>query len=325
MTIKQAILQALEDLRTVANYSTIYHHIVDKKYYDFDKGKTPKQTVSAILGQFIRDGDTRVSRILQEGNTYVYYLTKYEPILDLEALSNNTSSSSSAKKALTQKSFEEKDLHKLLSTFLKNISTFSKTIFHQQSQNGKDSNQVWTHPDMIGVRFVDIKNKNTRNFIKAIDPIETFRISAYEIKKEINTDYDLKKAFFQAVSNSSWANFGYLVAFSVNSSLMEEIGRLNQDFGIGFIKLDAFPFTSRILFQPQLKKLNFNTIDKLCEINSGFATFFDHVERLITAEERIYKDLEDSFSGKICDPFFRADEPEAAIEEYCRQRNIPLE
>ena len=54
----------------------IYNHIAGKKYYDFGNAKTPASTVSALLGDFIRNGDSRVKRIKGAGGTYSYYLTR---------------------------------------------------------------------------------------------------------------------------------------------------------------------------------------------------------------------------------------------------------
>jgi hypothetical protein len=49
---------------------------------------------------------------------------------------------------------------------------------------------------------------------------DTLKLTSYEIKKEIKTDSELKEYYFQAVSNSSWANYGYLVAFEVGDNLI---------------------------------------------------------------------------------------------------------
>ena len=38
-----------------------------------------------------------------------------------------------------------------------------------------------------------------------------------------------------ALSNSSWANYGYLVTFEINEDLDEEMKLLNNAFGIGII------------------------------------------------------------------------------------------
>jgi hypothetical protein len=44
----------------------VLNHINEKNYYDFGVAKTPGSTISAILGDFIRNG-VRVKRIKQNG------------------------------------------------------------------------------------------------------------------------------------------------------------------------------------------------------------------------------------------------------------------
>ena len=89
MTIKEAILKSLEDLIIPVYNAEVYNHIVDKNYYEFLKGKTPASTISAKLGDFIRDGDSRVKRIKRSNGIYYYYLTKNEKEIDLELLNQN--------------------------------------------------------------------------------------------------------------------------------------------------------------------------------------------------------------------------------------------
>lgn len=76
MTLKEAVLKSLEDINGITNYLEVYNYILGKNYYDFGAAKTPASTISAILGDFIRKGDTRVKRIKQDGGPYSYYLTK---------------------------------------------------------------------------------------------------------------------------------------------------------------------------------------------------------------------------------------------------------
>ncbi len=45
----------------------------------------------------------------------------------------------------------------------------------------------------------------------------------------------LKNIIFQAVSKSSWANYGYLVALGNSDNLQDEMQRLHESFGIGII------------------------------------------------------------------------------------------
>jgi hypothetical protein len=322
MTLKEAILKSLDDLNAVTNYLAVYNHILDKKYYDFGAGKTPGSTISAALGDFIRNGDSRVKRIKQVGGTYSYYLTKNEQFIDSAILSGISSDViKTVNKEMKVQTYLERSLHLLLSSYLKNSSIYSKTIFHEQSIYGKDSNQIWTHPDMVGIKFLNLQTKASQNFIKSINSVETVKLSSYEIKREVNSDAELKKAFFQAVSNSSWANYGYLVAFEFSDNLTEEMERLNQSFGIGIIELNANPYKSKILFQPRYKDLDFKTIDKLCKISKDFERFIQQIDNLMTAEERYYKSTERELN-EFCDKYFLND-PE--IEAYCSEKHIPIE
>ena len=88
MTIKEAILKSLEDINVITNYSSVHENIISKGYYDFKDAKTPPATISALLGDLIRTGDTRVKRIKLTGGIYGYYLTKNENNLDLISLTN---------------------------------------------------------------------------------------------------------------------------------------------------------------------------------------------------------------------------------------------
>lgn len=320
MTIKEAILQTLEDLNKPLNYLEIYNHIMDRDYYPGFKGKnTPESTVSAQLGDFIRNGDTRVKRIKESGGTFSYYLTKNEASIDIESIV--PAITQEAKKTTKkQEIYEERDLHKLLSSFLKNADIYSKTIFHEQS-NRTDEHQKWIHPDMVGIKFLKLQTNESQTFLKAINRVDTFKISSYEVKKEINSDYELKKSFFQAVSNSSWANYGYLVAFEISDSLNDEMERLNQSFGIGIIQLKANPYESKIIFQAKYKDLEFKTIDKLCKINKEFARFIDQTERLMTADDKYVKATEKELD-EFCDRCFIND---TEIDKYCKEKHIPIE
>ena len=197
MTLKEAVLKSLEDINDITNYLAVLNHINDKNYYDFGGAKTPGSTVSAVLGDFIRNGDTRVKRIKQDGGTYSYYLTKNEQNIGIEILSGDTETHIVKPIKINKtKTYEERDLHKLLSSYLKNTDTYSKTIFHEQS-NGKDNNQIWTHPDMVGIKFLNLQTKASQNFLKSINRVDTFKLSSYELKREINSDSELKKHFFK--------------------------------------------------------------------------------------------------------------------------------
>ena len=320
MTVKEAILQSLDDLKDKANNSELYEHIIKQDYYDFGNAKTPKSTISAQLGDFIRKNDSRVKRIKGKNGIFYYYLSKYEDNIEFEY--NETIKSKTRKKESKQKkSYRERDLHKLLSSYLKNKNIYAKTILHEESKSSKDDHQKWIHPDMIGIEFLNLTSKANKAFMKVLNKADTFKITSYELKKEINTDYELKKSYFQAVSNSSWANYGYLVAFEISDNLKDEMERLNQSFGIGIIELKSNPYESTILFQAKFKKLDFKTIDKLCRVNEKYEKFIELTERILTIDEKNYESIKNELN-QFCDDYFVGD---SEIEQYCKDRFIPYE
>jgi len=149
MTIKEAILKSLEDLQKLSSSDEVYDAIVRNNYYQFIKGKTPKNTISAQLGDFIKNNDSRIKRTKGNGN-YLYYLAKHEQNINFDDFATATSEVTK-KEIKVKKTYQERDLHKLLSSYLKNKNIYSKTILHEESKNGKDDHQKWIHPDMIGI------------------------------------------------------------------------------------------------------------------------------------------------------------------------------
>jgi hypothetical protein len=162
-------------------------------------------------------------------------------------------------------------------------------------------------------------DETSKGFMKGINLVNTFEIYSYELKKEIKDDRDLKEKYFQAVSNSSWANYGYLVAFEIKDNLKDEIKRLNQAFGIGVILLNQNPNESEILYPAEKHNLDFTTIDKLCKINPDFKEFIKYVDNLLKEKDsHKFNLLEEDFINKCCDKCL----DDTEIEEYCKKKGF---
>ena len=314
MTVKEAILESLEKLSRQSTYQEITDYIKSNELYISD-GKTLEATVSELLGDFIRKNDTRVGR-LKQGRTYFYYLTKNQ----LENKINLLNIEQKIDKKI-KNDFYERDLHPLFVSYLKSQNIFSKTILHEESKNSKDETQKWVHPDIIGVKFTKLNSDITSRLLKTLEKKDSCEIISYELKKEINSDYELKKSYFQAVSNSSWANRGYLVALDINTNLYSELERLNKAFGIGIIKLHSNPFESQILFQSSYRELDYQTIDKLSNINGKYEDIIEQIEKILNADNRYLDSSLEELSRK-CDSYYEKDEE---IRKYCESKNIPIE
>ena len=101
-----------------------------------------------------------------------------------------------------------------------------------------------------------------------------------------------RESFFQALSNSSWAHEGYLVAADIkqDDELMSELSRLTSSFGIGIIQLDLEDIdSSQILFPARSRPLlDWETINKLSEQNPDFEKFIQDV-RIDFESKRIHR------------------------------------
>lgn len=250
-------------------------------------------------------------------------ITKYAE--EIDALING-SSSAPVKEipereetgARIQKDFLERSLHPLFCSYLRGRNIYAKTIFHEKTPNKIDNNAKWVHPDIIGVQFEEFKNDATLSLLKATEPKQSVHIYSYELKRRIESDNQLKQYYFQALSNSSWANFGYLVAFEINDDLDEEMARLNNAFGIGVILMQADD--SKILYPAKEKQLDYKTIEKLNNLNPDFCEFIKKLSKVMNASKEYTSDARNSFE-KICDKIFETDEE---IENYCKEHNIPF-
>ena len=94
----------------------------------------------------------------------------------------------------------------------------------------------------------------------------TVKLYSFEIKKALSFS-NLREAFFQAVSNSSWAHEGYLVAADIvtDEDFRDELRRLSASFGIGIIELDIEDPNSSSVLVPARERdaLDWEALNKL--------------------------------------------------------------
>lgn len=101
------------------------------------------------------------------------------------------------------------------------------------------------------------------------------KLWSFEVKLLVNRS-NVRSAFFQAVSNSSWANFGYLVAGEIEgAATMKELRMLSGLHGIGFIQLDAEnPAESQILIPArERQEIDWASCNRLASENADFQDF----------------------------------------------------
>ena len=245
-------------------------------------------------------------------------ITKYSEEIECLISSSTVTSVQPQISVVKVEQYKERSLHKLLATYLLKRNILSKTIFHESSSRA-DQAQKWVHPDMVGVEFNEFQEFATRSLLKAAESKEYMDLYSYELKRAIENDHQLKEYFFQALSNSSWANYGYLVAFEINEDIMEEMERLNRSFGIGVIKLSPYQDDTTILFPARKNELDYYTIDKLCRINQDFKDFITKTTKVITAQTDVLEDVKGGLQ-RYCDKGLASDDE---VISYCKENHIP--
>ena len=156
---------------------------------------------------------------------------------------------------------------------------YTKTIFHEKSR--KNGYNEWIHPDMVGFYLpVEDWKAEVIEFNRLSDN-NSLRLYSFELKKSLDQS-NYRESFFQAVSNSSWAHEGYLVAANIlqNDDFLSELDRLASSFGIGIIQLDPADIDASSILYPARRReiLDWETINKLCEQNRDFEKFLQDVK-----------------------------------------------
>jgi hypothetical protein len=249
------------------------------------KGKTPWATLGARLFVDVRDNPN--SKFIKVGkNPARFFLASRASELKdlkttLDKLDNPTPHITSSKE------YTERDLHPLLAyyaytntDFNKGKAIYTKTIFHEKSK--KNGFNEWVHPDMVGF-YIPIDDWNEKLLeLNDISDSNSIKLYSFELKKRIDKS-NYREFFFQAVSNSSWSNEGYLVAAEIkeDDDLYSELERLSGSFGIGIIRLDLEDIdSSRVIFPAKQKnRLDWELMNKLCEQNPDFELFIDDITK----------------------------------------------
>ncbi len=165
--------------------------------------------------------------------------------------------------------YTEHDLYPMLSKFLRSeFSIYSKRIDEKRARNSHGSGgNHWLFPDLIG--FENLSREWHTEIKQCVQQISDRRTKlwSFEVKKLINRS-NVREAYFQAVSNSSWANIGYLVTAEIQGA-EKEVRLLAGLHGIGLIKLDPeSPADSEIMIPARERiDVDWNAANRLAEEN----------------------------------------------------------
>ncbi len=293
--IVQSVLEAIKEPIKVTLVYDKAKELFEKgeitKMFDCG-GKTPHQSVSAFIYEALKKGEELPFKKVQE-NPALIALKSAAKELGLNAQKPSV------------KIAHERDLHPFLTYMAinnENLKCYTKTIFHEESSKSPKGMDRWLYPDMVGVRFLhaELSNENLIAFSKKFDTLPV-KLVSFELKKEISV-HNCRECYFQAISNSSWANEGYLVGCHIdthNPQLMDLLKRLHASFGIGVIDLRTDEDKSAILLNAKYKeKIDYTVALELSDKNEKFSGFLKSVVDYDPDFPNRYKDEFDEVKKK---------------------------
>jgi uncharacterized protein len=282
LTFFELAIKVLKEANKPMTIEEIWRYAQEREYDVLvgSKGKTPWQTMSARIYVDMRDNPNSPF-VKIDSKPKKFFLKELQ----------NVDTIKEEKEIIQPKetSYSERDLHPFLTYYVNTyLNVYTKTIYHEKSS--KRTYSQWLHPDLVGINFpIGEWESEVLDFGLTLGS-QLVKLYSFEVKKEL-TFANIREAYFQAVSNSSWANEGYLVTANIlhDEEFMTELKRLTSAFGIGIIKLDIEdPDASEILFPAKHKtEIDWETVNKLSKENPDFRKFIVRIKNDMNSKEII--------------------------------------
>ncbi len=256
----------------------------------YEKKKNPRfENEKAFISQVVAEIGAHKESIIKN-NQHIFWQDKprprtywYDPdsTTDTFSISLIEDDENEEVTSVPRDKLSEHDLYPILVDYLKSeFKLYCQRIDEKRSVNtyGGGGNQ-WLHPDIVAMQPLD---KDWDDLIRSCvkqGASQSVRLWSFEVKVELNTS-NVRKSFFQAVSNSSWANEGYLVATMIASNSVEqELRMLSALHGIGIILLNPEnPSESDMLLPARSRtEVDWQSVNRILVENRDFKDYIELV------------------------------------------------
>lgn len=194
---------------------------------------------------------------------------------------------------------KEKDIYPLLCNYYYSeyYSIYPKIINASTSSNdlGKGANK-WLHPDVVAVEIIaEDWDPKIKECVK-LTGNKKLMFYSFEVKTKLNST-NIRESFFQAVSNSSWANYGFLVTTEIeegkNNQNMIELYMLCSLHGIGLIEINIEkPEESEIIYNAIKKpEVDWETCNRMLTQNKDFKEFIEKTAEILSKPTNMGKEI----------------------------------
>lgn len=181
---------------------------------------------------------------------------------------------------------DEQRLYPKLAAYLwgmKARKLYPKRIDEKTSANtnGRNGNKS-LHPDMVALEDLmpsPVWSAEIKEWARLSGAAQS-KLWSFEVKIRINSISDARDFYFQALANSAWANFGYLVAAQISDKALGELKTLAELHGVGVILLDPDnPADGSVVKIPARERstLDWGTCNRIASQNADFRRFLEQV------------------------------------------------
>jgi hypothetical protein len=213
----------------------------------------------------------------------LYYWSKTVDLPSEELTPGRIEVANGAEKIPTiEPALSEHALYPLLIDYLsQEEGLYCRRIDEKRSLNNKGAGgNHWLFPDIVALQALDEDWHDTVKTCVRTGHGQAARLWSFEVKKELNRS-NVRQCFFQAVSNSSWANFGYLVATGISedkhNGVERELQMLAALHGIGVILLNPDDTSNSQTLIPARENplVDWQSANRLVEENTDFRDFIE--------------------------------------------------
>lgn len=253
----------------------------------------PIDTPDALLQQIVaeigsqREALAKRSIKSTEGRPRKFYFSSLsdEAEVDATELVLPTSGQSNNNSAV----FTEHQLYPILGDYLREeLNIQSMRIDERRAKNtrGRGGN-MWLFPDLVAIEDLGSRwHREVKDCIRE-SAQRRAKLWSFEVKLLVNSS-NVRETYFQAVSNSTWANVGYLVAMDISgNSTMRELRVLSGLHGIGVIKLDPKNISESEILIPSVERadVDWETANRIAEENEDFVGYVKLVRQFYQTGE----------------------------------------
>lgn len=275
------------------NARQIAEYIVTNYPDDYkEKRQNPRfQNEKSFISQVVAEIGSQKHQILKS-DSHIFWQDKpkpriywYDPLKNSNTIIDYDANTDEDDEELTIETSDtelsEHDLYPILIEYLKSeLKLYCQRINEKRSRNSRGSGgNQWLHPDIVAMEPIDKEwDDLVRSCVKQ-GAGQRIRLWSFEVKKELNRS-NVRKSFFQAVSNSSWANEGYLVGTSISdSSVEQELRMLSALHGIGVIILNPEnPTESEMVLPANVRhEVDWQSVNRILVENEDFKEYIELV------------------------------------------------